>query len=251
MRRAGSVSVEPDSKQPHADTRDSDRGPNVARWSLAVSGIAVVALVVIVALGDIGVGLSEPPPLADDFRQRAIDYFEGVEEWYLRYGRWEDLAVAAAFAGLLVAVPFVKGTAWSRHALVVGAGIGVMSEVIDLSQLIGIDVARFALDNDHVADFAVGNMYRIGINHTAAFLWAAALFVTGIGMLVTARDARPGSGWQRISALFGISLIVTALADISYNTQVIEVAEYATAGLALAWIMAAYKRASVGIQAST
>lgn len=207
-------------------------------------------MVAIAALSDIGVGLSDPPPLADDLSERAIDTFEGLEEWYLLYGRWEDLAVATAFAGLLLATPFVRGTDRARHALVAGASIGVISEVIDLSQLIGIDVARFALENDHMTDFAVGNMYRIGINHTAAFLWAASLLIIGMGMLMTAQDAASRGWWQRISALFGVSLIVTGLSDISYNTQVFEVAEYLTAGLALAWIVAAHKRASGTIQAS-
>lgn len=220
----------------------------IAGWGLSVSGIAIVAIVVIAVLTEVGVGLGEVPPLADDFRQRAIDVFESHEEWYLLYGRWEDLSVAAAFAGLLLAVPFLKGTERFRHVLVAGSGIAVVGEVIDLSQLIGIDVARFALDNDHAADFVAGNMYRIGINHTAASVWVAGLLIVGAGMLLTARDARSRGWWQTISALFGVSLIFTGLADLSYHTPLLEVAEYATAALALIWIVAAFKRLPSSVQ---
>lgn len=209
-----------------------------------------MAIVVIALLGDIGVGLSDPPPLADDLSERAIDFFEAHEEWYFLYGRWEDLAIAIAFAGLLLAAPFVKDTTGSRHALMAGSTVVVVGEVIDLSQLIGINVASFALENDQMTDFAVGNMYRIGINHTAAFVSVAGLIIAGVGLLLTARDARSGGWWRPVSGLFGISLIVAALADLSSNAQLLEVAEYTAAALALAWILAAYKRATGRIQTS-
>lgn len=216
---------------------------NIGRWGLAVSEIAIVVAVVVGVLSDLGAGLSEPPPLADDLRQRAIDLFETHEEWYLVYGRWEDLAVAVGFAGLIVAAPFVEGAFRARHVLVAGAAIAVVGDVIDLSQLVGIDVARLALDNDQMSDFVAGNMYRFGIDRTSTLIWVAGLLITGIGMLIVSRDTSSGV-WRALSGLFGVSLIVTGLADISGNLKFFELAQYATAALGLAWIVAAFQRTS-------
>ncbi len=216
----------------------------IGRWSLVASGIALIAVVVLAIASDLGLGLGDPPPVGDNLQQQAIDSFESHEESYLAYGRWANLALAAAFGGLMVAVPFVPVLRNARHLLIAGSGIAVIGQAIDLSQLIGIDVARFALDNNHMSDFAVGNMYQIGINQTASFVWVAGLFITGIGMLVASRDTSPDRRWRAVTRVFGVVLIATGLAEISSQLQFLQIAQYATAAWALAWIVATLKRTS-------
>lgn len=232
---------QPDEGRPRG--RHTSIEMNLGRWGLVVSVAAICVAVVLGVLGDLGVGVSEPPPLADDLGQRAIDSFEAHEERYLAYGRWEDLAVGAAFAGLIVALPFVEGAARARHVLVAGAAIAVVGDVIDLSQLAAIDVGRFALDNDQMSDLIAGNVYRFGINRTSTYVWVGGLLLTGAGMLIVARDAA-SRVWKAACGLFGVSLIVTGLADISGDPRFFQIAQYATAVLGLAWIAGAFPRTS-------
>ncbi len=159
----------------------------------------------------------------------------------MTYGRWENLAVAVAFAGLLVAIPFVRGTHRSRHLLMAGAAIAIVAEMIDLSQLVGIDLARWTLENGLTTDFTAANTYRFAINGTAVYVLAAGLFLTAVGMLVVANDAREPR-WKLVSALFGISLLATGVADLSGNLLWLDIAAYVLAVLAVSWIVLALGR---------
>lgn len=73
----------------------------------------------------------------------------------------------------------------------------------------GIEVARFGLDNDLMADFTSGNIYRWGINRTSTYIWVGGLIITGIGMLILSKETT-GVGWKTVSGLLGISLITVA-----------------------------------------
>ena len=213
----------------------------LARGSLAVSILAIAVVVVIGVLDAFGVGLADPGPVAKDLPQQIIDVAVTHEEWYLRYGRWEDLAVGLAFTGLLVAMPFVKGTHRARHLLMAGAAIAIVGDAIDLSQLVGIDLARWTLENGLSTDFTAANTYRFAINGTASYVWAAGLFLTAIGILVVANDAREFR-WKLISALFGIALLATGVADLSGNLLWLDIAGYVLAVLAVVWIVSALGR---------
>ncbi len=214
---------------------------NIGRSALVVSAAAVVAAVVIGILDEFGVGISDPGPLSENLPQQIIDVALAHEEWYLLYGRWNDLLVAIAFAGFLIATPFVEGVKRARHVLVAGAAIAVVGDVIDLSQLVGIDLARWALDNDLLADFTAANTFRFAINTTSTFVWVAGLIITGIGMLILSKDGT-GTRWKTTSTVFGVALIATGLADLSGNGQVFEIAQYAMALIALIWIAFAIRR---------
>jgi hypothetical protein len=219
---------------------------NLGRWGLGIAAAGIAAAVVLGVLDDVGVGVSEPPPPSEDLQQRIIDVFETHEEWYLLYGRWGDLTVALAFAGLLVAIPFVEGVARARHVLVAGASIAVVGDLVDVSQLVGIEVARFGLDNDLMANFTAGNIFRFGIDRTSTYIWVGGLIITGVGMLILSRESS-GVRWKTVSGLLGVSLIVTGLADISGNGQFFEIAQYAMGALALAWIVYAFPRTATAI----
>lgn len=221
---------------------------NIGRLGLGLSTAAILVAVVVGVLAELGVGLSDPPPPSEDLQQQIINVFESQEEGYILYGRWEDLAVAVAFAGLILAVPFVKGVARARHVLVAGAAVAVVGDVIDVSKLVGIDVARFALDNDLMADFTAANMYQFGVDRTSTYVWVAGLIITGFGMLILSRDAS-GNGWRAVTGVFGLSLIVTGLADISGNAQFFEIAQYTMAAVALVWIAFAFSRTSSRVAA--
>lgn len=217
------------------------RRVTLARGSLVVSMLAIAVVVVIGVLDGFGVGLGDPGPVADDLSQQIIDVAVAHEDWYLRYGRWEDLSVAIAFVGLLVAIPFVRGTHRGRHLLIAGAAVAIVGDAIDLSQLVGIDLARWTLENGLTTDFTAANTYRFAINGTASYVWAAGLFLTAIGMLVVAKDARE-LRWKLISALFGVSLLATGVADLSGNLFWLDIAGYGLAVLALVWIVLALGR---------
>ena len=213
----------------------------LARGALAVSLLAIAIVVVIEVLDAFGVGLGDPGPVANVLPQQIIDVAVAHEDWYLRYGRWEDLAVAVAFAGLLVAIPFVRGTKRSRHLLIAGAAIAIVGDAIYLSQLVGIDLARWTLENGLTTDFTAANTYRFAINGTASYVWVAGVLLTAIGMLVVANDAREPR-WKVTSALFGISLLATGVADLSGNLLWLDIAGYVLAVLALVWIVSALGR---------
>lgn len=213
----------------------------LARGALFVTIFAIAVIVAIGVLDGLDVGLSDPRPVADEISQQIIDVAVAHEEWYLMYGRWENLAVAVAFAGLLVAVPFVRGTHRSRHLLMAGATIAIVAEMIDLSQLVGIDLVRFTLENNLTTDFTAANTYRFAINGTAVFVLAGGLFITAVGMFVVAIDGREPR-WKAISALFGISLLATLAADLSGSLVWLDIATYALAILALSWMVLAMAR---------
>ena len=120
----------------------------LARGSLMVVVLAVVALLGVGVLEKIGVGLSDRGPYSEDVYQQIAELSVEHEEWYLAYGRWFDLLTAIAFTALLVAVPFVMHVARAKHVLVTGAAVAALGDVIDLSQLVGIDEARWALATD-------------------------------------------------------------------------------------------------------
>lgn len=214
---------------------------SIARWGLVVSIAAVLAAVVVGVLSDLGVGLTETGPTADALSERIVQAAEAHEEWYLVYGRWSDLTAAVAFAGLLVAAPFIERTRRAVHLIVAGTAIAVVGDAIDLSQLIGIDLARFALDNDLPADFAGANTFRFAINTTSTYVWVSGLLLTGLGMLILARDGS-GSWWRAVTGLFGFALIATGLADISGNTQLFQIVQYAMGAFALLWATMAFKK---------
>jgi hypothetical protein len=224
----------------HPDSLPSQRLA-LARGSLVVSIIAIVVVVLIGVLDEFDVGLGDPGPVSNDLPQQIIDVAVAHEEWYLRYGRWEDLSVAVAFTGLLVAITFVRGTQRSRHLLIAGPAIAIVGEAIDLSQLVGIDLARWTLENGLATDFTAANTYRFAINATASYVWAAGLFLTAIGMLIVATDARE-LRWKLTSALFGISLMATGAADLFGSLLWLDIAGYVLAAVALAWIVSALGR---------
>lgn len=213
----------------------------LARVSLVVSMVAIAVVIVIGVLDEFGVGLSDPGPVSNDLSQQIIDVAVAHEEWYLRYGRWEDLSVAVAFAGLLVALPFLKGTKRSLHLMVVGAATAVLGEVIDLSQLVGIDLARWTLENGLTTDFTAANTYRFAINATSVYVWSAGLFLTALGVLVFAQDAREPR-WRLVSTLFGVSLVATGAADLSGSLLWFDIARYILAAVGMAWIAMALGR---------
>lgn len=213
----------------------------LARGSLFVTTLAICVVVLIRVLNAFGVGLGDPGPVANDLPQQIIDAAVANADWYLMYGRWEALAVAVAFAGLLVAVPFVKGTRRSKHLLITGAAIAIVAEMIDLSQLVGINLARWTLANGLATDFTAANTYRFAINGTAVYVLAAGLFLTAIGVFVVAKDA-PEPRWKVLSALFGISLVATGAADLSGSLFWLDIASYALAAVALAWVASALGR---------
>jgi len=213
----------------------------LARGSLFVTIFAIAVVVVIGVLDAFDVGLSDPGPVANEIPQQIIDVAVAHEEWYLRYGRWENLAVAVAFAGLLVAIPFVRGTHRSRHLVIAGAAIAIVAEMIDLSQLVGIDLARWTLENGLTTDFTAANTYRFAINETAVYVLAAGLFLTAVGMFVIANDAREPR-WKVLSALFGISLLATGVADRVGNLLWLDIATYVLAAVAVVWIVSALGR---------
>lgn len=223
---------------------------NLGRWGLAISLIAVVVAVVSGLLGDLGVGLTEAPPPADDLEQRVIDLVESHEERYLAYGRWEDLATAVAFAGLMVAAPFIEGTVRARHIITTGAAIAVVADVVDISQLVGIEVSGAALEGGHMTDFAVGNMYRIGVDRTSLLLWIAGVVITGVGMLVVARDA-PSRTWSVLSGLFGLSLAVVGMTGVVGSPASFEIAQYAMGAVGLVWVIAAFPRTTSTVPGRT
>lgn len=213
----------------------------LARGSLIGSMVAIAVVVVIGVLEELGVGIADPSPMAGELPQQIIDVAVGHEERYLRYGRWEDLSLAAAFAGLLLAIPFVKGTQRSRHLLVAGAAVAIVGEVIRLSQLVGIELARWTLENDLAADFTAANTYRFGVNATATYVWTAGLFLAAIGVLIVARDARD-LRWRILSALLAISLATNGIAGLSADQPWPDIAGYVLATVALAWIVTAMGR---------
>jgi hypothetical protein len=213
----------------------------LARGALLVTIFAIAVIVVVGVLDGLDVGLSDPGPIANEISQQIIDVAVAHEEWYLMYGRWEALAVAVAFAGLLVAIPFVRGTHRSRHLVMAGAAIAIVAEMIDLSQLVGINLVRFTLENGLTTDFTAANTYRFAINGTAVFVLAAGLFLTAVGMLVVANDAGEPR-WKLISALFAISLLATVVADLFGSLLWLDVATYVLAVLAVSWIVSALGR---------
>ena len=127
-----------------------------AKVSIWLAMVCFVTALVFGALGTFGVGLSEPPPRSEDISERIVNNFETYEEDYLLWGRWIDLGWALGFAGLLIAAPFLPRVDRARHMLVAGAALAVAGELIDLSKLAGIEIARIGLDNDLADDLRRG-----------------------------------------------------------------------------------------------
>ncbi|HLU32191.1 MAG TPA: hypothetical protein VK088_10545 [Acidimicrobiia bacterium] len=219
----------------------SGRSSRLGQGALALSVVAIAVSIVIGILEQLGVGLGEPGAVAPGLSQQIIDVAVTHEDWYLRYGRWIDLTSAVAFAGILVAIPFVRGTRRALHVLIAGGTLAIAGEVIDLSQLGGIDLARWTLESGLAADFTAANTYRYAINGTASFVWSAGLFLTSVGIFIVANDA-DDRRWKALNALFAVSLLGTGVADLSGSLLWLDIVSYAMAALALVWITLALGR---------
>ncbi|HEU4916630.1 MAG TPA: hypothetical protein VFV13_08715 [Acidimicrobiia bacterium] len=125
--------------------------------------------------------------------------------------------------------------------MIAGVSIAIAGSAISLSQLVAIDLARWTLENGLTTDFTAANTYRFALIGTASYVWDAGLFLTAIGMLVVANDAREPR-WKMISALFGVSLLATSAADLFGNLLSLDIAGYVLAVLALVWIVLALSR---------
>ena len=213
----------------------------LAKRSLQLGGIVVVATLTVGLLSAFGVGLSEPPPATDDIPQGLVESFEFEAEEYLLWGRWLDLGTALAFLSLLVAAPFLPGAGRAKYLLVAGAGIAVVGDLIDLSQLVGIGIAEFSLDNGLTADFTAGNVFRIAINTTSSFVWVGGLVVTALGMLILAGDAEDRS-WGRDSASLAAALFAVAATDILASPEVFQVTSWIFAVVVLYWFLKAIRQ---------
>ena len=212
----------------------------VGRSALIFGAVAIVVVVVIAILEEFGVGYSELGPEPEELTERIIYWAEVHEEGYLLYGRWIDLLVGLAFLGLLVAAPFLERVGRARHLLVAGAAIAVVGDAIDLSQLVGIDVARWALENNLMADFTAGNTFRWAINTTSTYVWVTGLLILAVGMLILTKDSK-GKLWRTITGVFAVSLAATALTDVSGNSVLFELTQYAMAAVGLTWMIIATK----------
>lgn len=186
----------------------------LSRVGIWTALVAFVAAFGFGALGTFGVGLDEPPPRSDDISQRIIDGFEEYEAWYLQWGRWEDLALAVGFAGLLVAAPFLPGASRGKHVLVAGAGFAALGELIDLSKLAALEVGRIGLDTGLEAEFSSGNTFRYAIDTTSIYVWVAGLLLLGIGLLVAGKDSDQ-SRWRNLTYLLGGAVLAWTAAIVN------------------------------------
>jgi hypothetical protein len=182
----------------------------LAKVSIWFAMVCFVAALVFGALGTFGVGLSEPPPRSEDISERIVNNFETYEEDYLLWGRWIDLGWALGFAGLLIAAPFLPRVDRARHMLVAGAALAVAGDLIDLSKLAGIEIARIGLDNDLADNFAAGNVFRSAINATSTYVWITGLFLFAVGLLVLARDSTDRR-WRGLSYVLAGSLVAVGI----------------------------------------
>lgn len=186
----------------------------MARRFLQLALVLLVTTAVLTVFENAGVGVEEPPPLPDDISDRIVRNFEAAEASYLMWGRWVDLSSALLFSVLLVAAPMLPGVIRAKHLLVSGAAIAVVGEMIDLSKLVGFDVARTALDNDLAADFAAGNAFRFAVNTTSTYTWVAGVVLVGVGLLMVSVDTEHKE-WGRASAMLGVAFAAMALTDIN------------------------------------
>ncbi|MGQ0849547.1 MAG: hypothetical protein ACT4OP_10585 [Actinomycetota bacterium] len=213
----------------------------LARRALQLGAALVAAAVVLSVLSALEVGLSEPPPEAEDVSQQIINNFETAEEEYLSWGRWIDLATALAFAALLVAVPFLPQADRAKYTLVPGVTLAIAGELIDLSKLTAFEVGRFALTNDLPADFAGANVFRFAINTTSTYAWVSGLVLLAVGLLVLAFDAEERN-WGRASAWLAAAIAAVAATVLWASSQVFLISTLILAVLTLYWIVIAIRR---------
>jgi hypothetical protein len=211
----------------------------VARAGLIIVAVGIGVAWILGALNFLGVGLSELPPRSDDIAQRIVDNFLADEASYLLWFRWVDLAIAIAFAALLLVIPSLRHAHRASVAMTAGVIIMVVADMIDLSKLIAIETGRLALDNDLAADFAAANMARFMLDWTSTYVWVAGLLILGVGLAVLAADAGPGR-WRMVTAVLAFTLAAVAITDVFRPLRdVFDVAFTAMTVALIAWTLVA------------
>ncbi len=213
------------------------------KWMLRFGVFVVLTTLVLGVLASLGVGLSEAAP-ADDVAGGLVENFRVEAEAYLVWGRWIDLGTALAFITLLAVAPFVRGAHRAKPYLIAGAAIAVVGDLIDLSQLAGIQVAQFSLDNGLATDFTAGNVFRFAIDSTSTYVWVGGLFIVGIGLFVLAADSED-LPWARQSAMLGAALWATAATDIWASREVFTIVSWALALVVIAWFALAHRHLTI------
>lgn len=215
-------------------------GVVLARVSIGLAMACFTMALVFGALASFDVGLKDPAPVSDDVAQRLVDFFETTEAEYLLYGRWNDLAWALGFAGLLVAVPFLPSVSRAKHLLVSGAVLAIAGDMIDLSKLAGIQIARFGLDRGLEASFTGGNAFRTAINTTSTYVWVAGLFIFAMGLAVLASDSSDRR-WSTSSYLYAGTLIAVGFTGLWAQTPYPEAATTTATIAVIVWGLAAVR----------
>lgn len=205
------------------------------RPALQAAAAFVVAAAVLFVLEILGLGLPAPPAETDDLARDLVASFRFEREAYLTWGLWSDVAQALAFLALIAAAPALRDVGRARPALVAGAAVVVAGAAIEVSQLTGAQIAQASLDNDLMADFTAGNVARIAVATTGAFVYAAGLLVVAVGALQIARDT-PDRRWAGANAAFAAALVLYAVAIVALGPVVAQAATALLVVGALGWI---------------
>lgn len=213
----------------------------LARRALQFGVVVLVATIAVGVLNALEVGLDLPvfdpdAPVAE----RILTNFQIARDTYLTWGVWVDVGTMLVFGAVLVAAPSLPAVGRSVHLLVVGAAIAVVGELIDISQLVGIEVADFALENDLASDFAAGNIYRFAVNTTSTYVWAGGVALTGFSAMVYATDA-PRGALARASAMLGVALLAVAATDVWASGELFQIVSWIASAIAAYWFVVAIR----------
>jgi hypothetical protein len=212
----------------------------LVRRTLQFALLALVAMMVLTVLWNIGLGVGEPlwntgldvgePTLGETI----VSYF--------RWGWWADLATLLLFAALLIVTPFLPGTRRAGHVVVAGAAIALVGDLIDLSNLASPDAGRGLTPDGLAAEFTAGRVFGFSTDPTSMYTWAAGIILMGIGLLILSVDAEDRK-WSRVSVVLGIAFGVMALTGINvFGTGgIFWIASWIAMGACFYWLLVALK----------
>lgn len=177
----------------------------MALWATAVFALVSLALRI---LGTLHIGLPDLQVLGNEFSSASA--FEAYAAEYLRWGAWGDLTSALTFGSLLLAVPFLPHASRPRPLLVAGAVLGLIAELMDLSQITGLEVASLGLESGNMSEFSAGMMFRYGMDTASAYVWIAGLLVFSIGLAFFAGDT-PNRRLRLLTYVLGGAMFADAV----------------------------------------